>query len=468
MINSVSQKHFLSIVGFVFFAILFFLSIYFYLERTVFVDIAYHTFYIIKDQKFAIQNYRFGAAITQIFPLVATKLNLPLNNILLTYSACFIIVYAAVYTIIIYPLKNIQLGWVLIGYLTLMMSDTFFWIQSEYQQGCALCILFFATVLYKNDFSGYLFFIIQVVLLVTVSFMHPLLIFVFSFFIIYFYLNKNITLKSAVFWFILYMLAWLFKSIFLKTSYDSGKMGGLNNIINYFPKYHNATSIKYFFKACLADYFLFVVLFLANVFYFLKTKQLLKTLFFIVSVTGYWFIISISNADIPNDFYIQSMYLPLGIMIFTPLFFEIVPTIKKELLLFFVIAYLSVRLFFIIDAGKWFTERLAWNKKFVAYAQTLGNNKFIIQEELVPDDKLGINWGASFETLILSSLNNPDSATTILIHPNPSQFNWLQRTDAFLTPWDIWYGDDIPKKYFNLKDNHYTEIKNNLKTITKK
>lgn len=76
---------------------------------------------------------------------------------------------------------------------------------------------------------------------------------------------------------------------------------------------------------------------------------------------------------------------------------------------------------------------------------------------------MGIYWGMSFETLILSSLNNPNSATTILIHPNPSQFNWLQRTDAFLTPWDIWYGDDIPEKYFNLKDNHYTEIKNDLK-----
>lgn len=281
-----------------------------------------------------------------MFPLIATKLGLSLNNILLIYSACFIIIYSAIYTIVVYPLKNIQLGWVLIGYLTLMMSGTFYWIQSEYQQGCALCILFFASVLYKNDFSDYLFFIIQAILLVTVSFMHPLLIFVFSFFIIYFYLNKSITLKIAAVWFILFLLAWLFKSIFLKTSYDSGKMGGLNNIINYFPNYYNAISIQYFLKACVADYLLFIVLFLVNVLYFLKTKQLLKTLFFIASVIGYWFIISISNADIPNDFYIQSMYLPLAIMVFTPLFFEIVPAVKKELLLFSVITYLSVRLFF--------------------------------------------------------------------------------------------------------------------------
>jgi hypothetical protein len=384
---------------------------------------------------------------------------------LLIYSACFIIVYSAIYTIVVYPLKNIQLGWVLIGYLSLMMSDTFYWIQSEYQQGCALCILFFASVLYKNDFSNYLFLSIQTILLVTVSFMHPLLIFVFSFFIIYFYLNKNIALKSAVVWFILFLLAWLFKSIFLKTSYDSGKMSGLNNIINFFPNYYNATSIQYFFKACVADYFLFVVLFLVIAFYFLKTKQLLKTLFFAASVIGYLFIISISNADMPNDFYIQSMYLPLGIMVFTPLFFEIVPAIKKELLLFSVIAYLSIRLFFIIDAGKWFTERLAWNEKIIGYVHSLENNKFIIQEDLVSKDILGIYWGMSFETLILSSLNNPNSATTILIHPNPSQFNWLHRTDAFLTPWDIWYGDEIPQKYFNLKDNHYTEIKNDLKKL---
>jgi hypothetical protein len=144
---TIAQNRFLSITGLITFILLFILSLYFYLERTVFVDIAYHTFYIIKDQTFAIQNYRFGATITQIFPLLATKLNLPLNNILIIYSSCFIIVYAFIYSIIVYPLKNLQLGWVLIGYLTLMMSDTFYWIQSEYQQGCALCLLFFPTIL---------------------------------------------------------------------------------------------------------------------------------------------------------------------------------------------------------------------------------------------------------------------------------------------------------------------------------
>jgi hypothetical protein len=239
-------------------------------------------------------------------------------------------------------------------------------------------------------------------------------------------------------------------------------MEGLNNIINFFPNYHHANSIKYFLKACLTDYLLFVILSLTNIIFFIRTRQLFKSLFFTISILGYWFIISISNAEVPNDFYIQSMYLPLGIMVFTPLFFEVIPQLNNKMLRLSVIMYLSIRLFFIVDASEWFTKRLAWNEKFIAHARTLENNRFIIQEDLVPMQVLGTGWSSSFETLLLSSLHHPDSAITLLIHSNPSQFNWLQRDDAYLTQWDIWYGDEIPKKYFNLKNSRYLSIENDL------
>lgn len=41
------------------------LALVFYLERTAFLDISFHLFYILKDGDFAIQNNRFAAALTQ-------------------------------------------------------------------------------------------------------------------------------------------------------------------------------------------------------------------------------------------------------------------------------------------------------------------------------------------------------------------------------------------------------------------
>lgn len=447
------------------FAVFIVLAIYYYLERTVFADIAFHTFYIIKNQSFVIQNNRFGAAITQIFPLIATKLNLPLAHILLIYSSCFIIVYGAIYSIIVFQFKNSPLALILIGYLTLMMSDTFYWIQSEYQQGCVLCLLFFAMLLHKKEVRFGAFLAGQIVLLITVVFMHPLLIFVFSFLLFYFFLIKKIDIKWVLFWIALYFLIWIFKSTIMKSPYDVGKFGGIKNVFAYFPNYLQVQSIKYFLKDCLSDYLLFVIFTSVILIYYFKSKQLIKSLFFFLSIFGYWFIVSISNAEVPNNFYIQSMYLPLGIMIFAPLVFEIFPLLNKKIIGLSMAVYLVIRLLFIINSGTWFSERLEWNKKAIAYVKNIEGNKFILEEKNIPLQKVGITWASSFETLILSSLSYPDEAVTIFIQEPTEYFDALNKEDVFFTPWDIWYGNEVPQNYFNLKNNKYSTLKANLKNL---
>jgi hypothetical protein len=160
------------------------------------------------------------------------------------------------------------------------------------------------------------------------------------------------------------------------------------------------------------------------------------------------------------------MYLPLGIMVFAPLFFEIILLSSTRIVTVSVAGYLLIRVFFIIDAHTWFSERLVWNKKLIEHVRANeSGNRFMIATENVPMEILGNKWASSFETLLLSSLNSPDSAVTILIHDNPSQFHWLDRNDAFVTEWDIWYGNEIPKDYFNLKDDIYQIIQSDLKNI---
>jgi len=447
----------------IFFIVFFFLSIFFFLERTVFIDIAYHTFYLIKNQAF-VPNYRFGAALSQILPLLTIKLGLPLNYVLVAYSISFVLLYLLIFLIITVLLKNIQLGWVLIGYLTLLMSDTFYWVQSEYQQGCALCLLFFGILLYQQKSNSMTWGIFNVILLVTVVFMHPLIIFVIGFLFVYFYLNRNISLSIAALYAILSVIIWIVKSIFFKIPYDEGKMAGMNNILSLFPDYFKLTSIQSFFSTCLNDYLLFAILSVVVLVYFLYSKQFSKSLCFVFFLIGYWFLIVITNPDSANDYYIQNMYLPMGIMIFTPLLFEIVPLVSNKAVAVSVIGYLFIRFYFIVDAHFWFTERITWNKKLIEQVRSQEKgNRFMIAKENVPMEILGNNWASSYETLLLSSVNNPDSAITIIIHDNPSQFQWLKRNDAFVTEWDIWYGKDIPQKYFNINNSYYKILDRDFK-----
>lgn len=88
---------------------LFIFSIVFYKERTVILDASFQLFNILKSGSFAIQVNRFGAAFTQIFPLLASKLSLPLYQVAGAYSVGFILYYFTCFLIILFGFKSEKL-----------------------------------------------------------------------------------------------------------------------------------------------------------------------------------------------------------------------------------------------------------------------------------------------------------------------------------------------------------------------
>ena len=79
------------------YVILFILALLFYRERVIFLDMAFHLFYILKDNDLAIQNFRFGACFTQLFPYLGQKLGFSLDNIAKLYSSGFVLYYASIF-----------------------------------------------------------------------------------------------------------------------------------------------------------------------------------------------------------------------------------------------------------------------------------------------------------------------------------------------------------------------------------
>lgn len=128
-------------IGSITYIILAILAVILYIERTAFLDISFHLFYILKDGNFAIQNNRFGAFMTQLFPLIGSKIGLPLDVIMKLYSVGFVLYYFSIFLIITKFLKVQKFGIVLLLFSTLMVADTFYWIQSELPQGIAFMIL---------------------------------------------------------------------------------------------------------------------------------------------------------------------------------------------------------------------------------------------------------------------------------------------------------------------------------------
>ena len=56
---------------------------FFYMERMLFLDASFILFRIINLGEFQIQEHRYGSFITQAFPLIAAKLHLPIQVVVL-------------------------------------------------------------------------------------------------------------------------------------------------------------------------------------------------------------------------------------------------------------------------------------------------------------------------------------------------------------------------------------------------
>src|SRR6185503_3183543 len=107
MDNTYKKIFFLGIIGY---CVLLFFSLLFYKERTFFIDIAFHIFSIVTSGGLAIQNFRLGAIFTQLFPLLALKMNCSLAGIAITYSVGFILFYFICYLICGLVCKNYRIA----------------------------------------------------------------------------------------------------------------------------------------------------------------------------------------------------------------------------------------------------------------------------------------------------------------------------------------------------------------------
>ncbi|MEL6926968.1 MAG: hypothetical protein AAFO94_23215, partial [Bacteroidota bacterium] len=69
------------------------LSIVFYLERSLFTDVAFQTFHLIRTETPKAQVYRFGAILMHLLPWLAIQLSLPLKWVLLFFSISWPLFY---------------------------------------------------------------------------------------------------------------------------------------------------------------------------------------------------------------------------------------------------------------------------------------------------------------------------------------------------------------------------------------
>jgi hypothetical protein len=440
----------LQIIGLITYFALFILAIFFFKERTIFADIAFHTFTILKTKTFFIQNSRFGAILTQIFPLFASILQLSLKGVLICYSVGFVLVNAIFFGLLT-KMQQKEMALSMLLFSTLITAETFFWIQSELPQGIAFTLLTFGFILYKNQLDSFRPWQLALLfcMLLTIIWFHPMLLFVFLFLLIFLKDKMDKNLWSTISWFCGIVI--VFKNLVLpRAEYDTQAMGRAKNILTIFPNYFNIPSNKDFLKWCFWDYNLLLLMFIANVVYFFKERNFYKLGLQVSFFIGYLFFINISFHKGDHQFYLENLYLPLVVFVAIPFVFEVRNSffIKKYQLgiLTLIVAFAIFRIGY--HSLKW-TNRLNWETEMLKKTAADPNKKLIIDEKNSPKDLLVMTWGSSFEFLLLSSLDKPENSRCMLIDEDPKRLDWAKnKTNTFITEWEVWKYDELPKRYF--------------------
>ncbi|MFL5730167.1 MAG: hypothetical protein ACJ75J_11835 [Cytophagaceae bacterium] len=435
------------------------LAAIFYKERTIMFDMSLHTFYILKTSDFAIQCQRFGAAVTQVFPLLASKMNLPLPQVLLLYSLAFVIWHFIVFMLCLFFCNSRPMAIVTTLFSVLITAKTFYWIQSELIQAICFLIFFFAYLLKKRELKNFSIpeIILTIGLLIIAIYFHPLIPMLFLFLALYFWLRKDhlisdqLLLSSVL----LLGLILLVKNTAFKTpDYDALQYNLLDNFIKLFPDYFTIDVSRNFIEYCLSDYYFLPILLLVNSLVYFRQKKYLLLLFQVCSFLGMLFLVNITHYLWHPQFYMESLYLPLALAVIVPFVFDVLPLIQNKNITYgIIILILAIRIPHIALTHKLFTERIHWYRNLLSKVNDLPQKKLILPTLVEPLDTMLMNWGSSYELLILSSLENPDSAKCIIIEDNPERLRpELYRNKALFTPWEFTEFNYLPHHYFHPTD----------------
>jgi hypothetical protein len=440
-------------IGFMAYAIFFVFAILFYKERIIFLDSAFILFNVIRQGTFAIFHFRYIEALSEIFPLLASKANCSLSICATLYSLSYVIVYILGYLICGLGFKKYDFALIILLINSLMISDTFYYTVSELNFAIVVLILLLAWLSKKTNLNVFTILIAFAVLTFILS-SHPLVLFPFVYAVVYFFIKReNIIVPPIVKMLPVLLLAAIgFKYLFLRDIYEANTFSVLNNFQQFFPHYLNLPSNKFFLSNCTTIYYWLPVLLLAITVVYIVKRRWLALLLFYAFCFGYVLMVNVSFpiATYTPIYTYESWYMPLSFFIALPLVFDVLPFIKSKLIVqVFVICILLTCCIRIYKRHHTYTNRLNYLRQIVA---TYGDKKTIIDENRLDMQYVQMSWALCYEVCLLSEIEKGKSASIVADNAN-NNLSWAaNKNKTFVATFGNFTYPELNARYFHLND----------------
>ncbi|GAA4461059.1 hypothetical protein GCM10023093_05020 [Nemorincola caseinilytica] len=429
------------------------MSVVFYKERIIFLDAAFAVFHIVKDGDLAIQIFRFGDGLARLFPLAAYGLRQPLHIIALLYSIGSVLVYLIPYIICGTVLKQYRLALVILLANILFVSHSFYWPTAQVPQAIAYLMLLLS-ILWDKDLHrpNIALFAVTVALMITIVFFHPLMALCF-FYAMVFFLIRNMTginRRTLYTLCILFVTVFLIKNIFFRAEYEKHSLSGLKNFIKLFPNYFDTYTNRRFLAAIITKYYWIAIICAIVSVLYLKNRSYKNLIFFLGTTLGYITLVNTSypTAETPA-FYLEVLYLPLGLFLALPIIFDVLPAIKERYAITLMVAIMITGCYRIYATHIPYTERLEMEREFL---KKHGHTKMIAGSQKMDISSLQMLWGTPYEFWLLSTIENGYSAS-IIIDDTPSQRAWAaEKNKELIVNWNHFSYQELDTRYFRFND----------------
>lgn len=440
----------------------------------LFVDPAFITFEIINSGSFVFSEMRYGAFITQLFPLLTSKLGLPLKIVLILYSASFYIFFISVIYISGHILRQYKLAILFSLYLSLLVTDVFFWPNNEIHQAVGWMILFLSLYNWseqkkKQDKIWIHILLIIFLFLATIS--HLLIILPLGFLWVFQGINdrkfnKHISKPALIY--SICILAFVAFRYWLSHSswYDGAKLSGVKNVSidKLFAAFSNDQA-KSIIQLSIPNYWLQLLIFIIGQFLLLKNKKFILAGFTMVSAIAYFILVTLTHsAEVTsqNLFYFESQWMCWSILLSTPFVIYIFDYVqnKKVIMMIFIFIFLSKVPYLNTSLTK-FQDRLSALETLVLKTKKQNVSKSYINTETYNskdmEKELLMSWGLPVESLLLSSIDTKSPSSTIKKFDEKDKISVAK--DSIYTAFKFVHIDELNPMYFKLdSDSKYEKL----------
>ncbi|HYD21163.1 MAG TPA: hypothetical protein VEB40_06805 [Flavipsychrobacter sp.] len=395
------------------FGLLLYGAIYFYAERMFFADSSPIAFQAINEEKLQIQQYRFGAFITQMVPILGAKIGLSVKNILIAYSASFNVFYLFVAALMLFVFRNYRLVILYAFYWTLVTTYTFFWPNNEVHQGIAYMFLLFSLLKWLGEKK--VNFVISVLSLLllgsTAIFCHPLVLPPLFFLWVYliaekdhWYYNRQQTIILSLVLIVVAVTKMYVSQVY--AGYDKELLGGVGGLsLSAVSGVFSSQLAKDIFHFAYVNYWILPVLGAAGI-----ITLLVKRHFFLAVWTFgcalLFFILLCLTFKGYSEFYTESEIMP-GIVILTaPFVFVTLKLMRSGFVAILLLLIFGLRIQHFIETNGHFSFRVQHLANMVAKMKDKNLTKVVlVKSDTNVEWRWMVEWGFASETIMISAAN---------------------------------------------------------------